>query len=254
MGFREPVRYNDLERTGASVSEAAHHPSGPLAIAVALAASAGFVDAHIYVNVTPVFVANMSGNLIHLGILAGDGSWRASVASLLTLFAFTMGVVLATVHHDHQVRRSRPVRPTTLLAIESGLLAALAAWMVANSVTFTAEPRPVDYPVLLIAAVAMGLQAAALRRVGQIAVATTYGTGAIVRIGEKIVLAVRRADRATGHRRRVAIAVLATVLVSYVAGAIAATVAGSSLWLLAVPAAVIAMCAVRTRTNPGPAR
>ena len=43
--------------------------------------------------------------------------------------------------------------------------------------------------------VAMGLQATALRRVGQIAVATTYGTGAIVRVGEKVALAARRADR-----------------------------------------------------------
>lgn len=228
------------------MSEAAHHPSAPLGIAVALAASAGFVDAHIYVNITPVFVANMSGNLIHLGILAGDGSWRAALASLLTLAAFTMGVVLATVHHDRQVRQSRPVRPTTLLALESGLLATLTVWIAATSISFTSEPRAVDYPVLLVAAAAMGLQAAALRRVGQIAVATTYGTGAIVRIGEKLVLAVRRADRATEHRRRVAIAVLVTVLVSYVAGAIAATAAGSSPWFLAIPAAVIGICAAST--------
>ena len=33
--------------------EPAHHPSGPLVLAAALAAIAGFIDAHIYVHVTP---------------------------------------------------------------------------------------------------------------------------------------------------------------------------------------------------------
>ncbi len=219
-------------------------------MAVALAAAAGFVDAHIYVNVTPVFVANMSGNLIHLGILIGDGSWRTAVASVLTLGAFTAGVALATIHHDREVARSRPVRPSFLLGVEAILLLALTLWMATATIRFTTEPRPVDYPVLLVAGVAMGLQAAAIRRVGQIAVATTYGTGAIVRVGEKVVLATRRANRTTEHRRRVAVAVLLLVLVSYVAGAVAATVAGSSAALLAIPTTVTAACALATRTPP----
>jgi len=230
------------------VSEPTHHPSGPLAVAAALAASAGFVDAHVYVNVTPVFVANMSGNLIHLGILIGDASWRTALASFLTLAAFTTGVVLATVHHDWEVAHARPVRPSFLLGVEAALLLALAAWMTTASIGFSAQPRPIDYPVLLVAGVAMGLQASALRRVGQIAVATTYGTGAIVRIGEKLVLAARRADRTTEHRRRVAIAVLTIVLACYLGGAAAATVAGRNAALLAVPGLVIAACALASRT------
>ena len=229
--------------------EPAHHPSGPLAVAVALAVAAGFVDAHIYVNVTPVFVANMSGNLIHTGILLGDGSWRTALASLLTLAAFTGGVVAAAIHHDRQVQRSRRVQPTHLLGAEALLLACLTTWMVLAPVAFTTQPRPVDYPVLLVAGVAMGLQAAALRRVGDVAVATTYGTGAIVRIGEKLVLAARRADRTTGHRRRVAIAVLALVLVSYVGGAVVATVAGSSPALLLAPTIVVGASAIASRRH-----
>ncbi|MCB1038584.1 MAG: DUF1275 domain-containing protein [Acidimicrobiales bacterium] len=232
--------------------EPTHHPSGPLAVAVALAAAAGFVDAHVYVNVTPVFVANMSGNLIHLGIFVGDGAWRTALASLLTIGAFTAGVVVATAHHHRQVVRDRTVRPTALLAAEAALLAGLTAWMAVASLAFTAEPRAADYPVLLVAGLAMGLQAAALRRVGEVAVATTYGTGAIVRIGEKIVLAAHRADRPTEHRRRVAIAVLAVVLASYVAGAIAATIAGHGVALLAIPTAVVAGCAWATRPSGDP--
>ena len=71
------------------MQERTHHPSGPLGLAIALAATAGFVDAHIYVNVTPVFVANMSGNLIHLGISLGEGDWFPALATVLALGAFT---------------------------------------------------------------------------------------------------------------------------------------------------------------------
>ena len=231
------------------MAESTHHPSGPLGLAVALAASAGFIDAHIYVNVTPVFVANMSGNLIHLGILVGDGAWRPALASLLTLLAFTGGVAAATVHHDRQVARSMAVTPTFLLAAEAVLVLGLVGYLAAAPVTFSSEPHPRDYPVLLVAGLAMGIQAAALRRVGQIAVATTYGTGAIVRIGEKLVLAARHADRATEHRRRVAITVLVVVLVSYVAGAVAATVVGDGAAVLAAPGLVIAGCALVSRSS-----
>jgi uncharacterized membrane protein YoaK (UPF0700 family) len=235
------------------MQERTHHPSGPLGLAIALAAAAGFVDAHIYENVTPVFVANMSGNLIHMGIAVGNEDWNPAIATLLALGAFTAGVIVATVHHDRQVTRAREVRPAFLLAVESVLLLALTTWLIAAPTSFTARPRAADFPVLVVAAMAMGIQAGALRRVGEIAVATTYGTGAIVRIGEKLVLAARRADRSSIHRRRVAIAVLVIVLVSYVAGAVIATVAGSSPWLLAVPTVVLIACAVASSLGRLPA-
>lgn len=229
------------------MQERTHHPSGPLGLAIALAAAAGFVDAHIYVNVTPVFVANMSGNLIHLGISVGSDDGGPAVATLIALVAFIAGVIVATSHHDHQVARQRSVRPTSLLALESALLAALTAWLIASSPSFTARPNASDLPILVLAAVAMGIQAGALRRVGEIAVATTYGTGAIVRIGEKLVLAARRAERPSGDRRSVAIAVLVVVLVGYVGGAILAARLGSSPWLLVLPTAVVAAGAVVSR-------
>lgn len=236
------------------MQERTHHPSGPLGLAIALAAAAGFIDAHIYVNVTPVFVANMSGNLIHFGIVVGDGDWDQAVGSLVALGAFTLGVVVATVHHDRQVTLHREVRPTFLLAVESVLLLALTVGLAVAHLGFARQPRPADYPVLLTAGLAMGIQAGALRRVGELAVATTYGTGAIVRIGEKVVLAARRAEHAVVHRRRVAIAILAVVLASYISGAVLATAAGSQPALLAVPTATLAICALVSRTRTATAR
>ena len=227
--------------------EGAHHPSGPLKLAVVLAVVAGFIDAHMYVHVTPVFVANMSGNLIHLGIFAGLGQWREAVASAVALIAFLLGVVTAVSHLDHRLRRRGQVSPGSLLAVEAALVLTLPALRVAGGSGVSAEPKLAVYPILIVAAFAMGLQAAALRRVGEIAVATTYGTGAIVRIAEKLALAARQAARPTPHRRSATIAVLVVVLVSYAGGAALAALIGGGAWVLLIPGSVLAVTALIVR-------
>ena len=224
--------------------ELTHHPSGSLALATALAASAGFVDAHVYLNVTPVFVANMSGNLIRLGISAGVGRGGDSLRSLLALAAFFAGVVVATGHHGRAMRRWGALRPGTLLAGEAVMVLSLPLVIVALGLDVDRHPRPAEFLVIGIAAFAMGMQTAALRRVGAVAVATTYGTGAIVRIGEKVGLALGGTDRSTTVRRRITIVVLTAVLVSYVVGAVAAARLGSSPWQLVIPGAVLVVAAI----------
>jgi uncharacterized membrane protein YoaK (UPF0700 family) len=228
-----------------------HHPSGPLAIAVALAIAAGFVDAHIYLHVAPVFVANMSGNLVRLGMFAGDGSWREASGAAVAVVAFSVGVVLAVVEHDRRLRRSGHLRPDVLLAVEALLLVAVCAVRAGLGTTFQTQLSGANAPVIVVAAIAMGVQAATLRRVGAIAVATTYGTGAIVRVGEKVALASRRAGRTTSLRRRVTITVLMSVLVSYVLGAALAAALGSSPWLLLLPSGALVLSAVGLRATSG---
>lgn len=227
--------------------EQAHHPSGPLTLAVTLAVVAGFIDAHIYLYVTPVFVANMSGNLIHFGIFFGLGRWSEAGGGLAAIGAFVCGVAAATVHHDRQILRGRDVQPGFLLIVEACLVLLLPLMVVGLDVHFTAHPIPVDYPIILAASFAMGLQASALRRVGAIAVATTYGTGAIVRVGEKLVLAVRRADRTTGHRRRNTIGVLLAVLLGYVGGAMLAARCGPNPMLLLIGGLLLVLAAIAER-------
>lgn len=224
-----------------------HHPTGPLALAAALASVAGFIDAHVYLHVTPVFVANMSGNMVHLGMFAGLEQWQEAAGSAAALAAFLAGVVCATVHHDRELRLGRTVRPDALLVVEALLVLMLPVMLIAFDIRFTADTRLVDYPVIALGAFAMGIQTAALRRVGQIAVATTYGTGTIVRIGEKVVLAARGANRVSDHRRRATVWILVAVLVSYVAGAAVAAAAGSSPWLLLIPTGVLVIAAMLAR-------
>jgi len=222
--------------------EASYHPSAPLGIAVALSAVAGFVDAHMFLHVARVFVANMSGNMIQLGMNTGLGDWSGVATSALALVAFLAGVIAATVHHDRRVRRGLPVHPDRLLVIEALLVIALIGLLVGFDIT-AVQVRPVTFLAVALGAVALGMQTMALRRVGAVAVATTYGTGTIVRIGEKLALGVRRADRDDEHRRRVTIAVLVTILVGYIVGAAIAAALGSSPWTLAVPVAVLGLAA-----------
>jgi uncharacterized membrane protein YoaK (UPF0700 family) len=105
--------------------------------------------------------------------------------------------------------------------------------------------------VIGIGAFAIGIQASSLRRVGSIAVATTYGNGTIVRIGEKLALGLRRAERTSSSRRSATIIVLVGVLCCYVGGAAAASALGSSPFLLLIPAAVLLAFATYVRSSAG---
>lgn len=218
--------------------EVKHHTSGTLPLAVALAAAAGFVDAFIYQRIAPVFVANMSGNLIRLGMSAGAHDGQGTAVAVVALAGFITGVLVGTAYLDGHVRAERPIDPSTLLLSEAVLLVALPLIIRVANIPHSPSIHPADYVVIVVGAVAMGLQAVALRRVGQIAVSTTYGTGAVVRFGEKLALAAKRTPRPDDHRRRISIAVLGTVLVSYVAGAFTAASFSGNPNLLILPATI----------------
>jgi uncharacterized membrane protein YoaK (UPF0700 family) len=92
-------------------AETAHHPSEPLALACSLAGVAGFVDAHLFLHVTNVFVANMSGNMVRVGIFSGSGDWSIAAGSLAALFAFAMvamGVMVAMTGDSNRPGRYGP--------------------------------------------------------------------------------------------------------------------------------------------------
>ncbi len=233
--------------------ETPHHLGGSLLLAVALASTAGFVDAFIYVRVTPVFVANMSGNLVHVGVAFGGHDWRAASSAAVAICGFVLGVALATARVDVSVRRGRAPLAADLLGAETFLLLLLTTILWVEGVGYSASAGPVDFAVVVVGATAMGIQAVALRRVGSVAVSTTFGTGAVVRLGEKAALALRRTDRPGGHRRRLTIAVLGAVLVSYVAGAYVGSSVGRSPLVLLIPSMVSLLATFSERRRRLPA-
>lgn len=208
-----------------------------LVAAVLLAAVTGFVDAVAFDRFLGVFPANQSGNAIFLGMSIGGSPvssiWRPATA----MAGFALGIVAAAL-----VRRGvrGPRAGAWLLASEVALLAAVIA--------ITGPLDRVDiiggfegFVLIVITSTAMGVQTEVIRHVAGTAVATTYQTGAIARIGEAISRVVSRSVRLREERE---LAVLLVVLAAYVGGAATGAAApGRWRWSMPLAASVIALLA-----------
>jgi uncharacterized membrane protein YoaK (UPF0700 family) len=197
------------------------------ALVLLLTTAAGYVDAVSYLALGRVFTANMTGNTVLLGlsIVQGDadGTGRAALALGGFLLGGAIGAAIAyRLRHEH----GWPRGVTLALILEVVLLAALAS------------ARSASVPLrIALAAVAMGIQSAAARRLDILGVATTFVTGTLTSL---ISLIVRHGvlPSASGHGKRF----LAAVWGVYVAGAMAA---GAAIQLapafaLLVPAVLVA--------------
>jgi len=142
----------------------------------------------------------------------------------------------------------KPARPDLVLLVEAALLGAL---IVARYVTRDDSAVVVDgldYPVIAVGALAMGLQTIVIRRVGGVAVATTYESGAVARVGEETALAAERPGDADQRGRHLGVAwVLGAMVVSYAVGAAVASFVGRPTGWLLVPLAVVLACAPAAR-------
>ena len=225
--------------------------AGPLLAAAALAAAAGFVDAHVFVHVAQVFVANMSGNLVLLGIFVGDAHWPEVAAHLVAIALFTAGVAVGTAVRRPPPGRRPPGAPRP--ACSSGKRSCCSVCSCLGIIDGPARPVTVDamdFPVLALGAFAMGLQTLVISRVGAVAVTTTYETGAVARVGQETALAARAPESERRAHHLGIVKVLGTIVLGYVGGAAAASAASSSpAWLL-VPLAVVLGIAVVLRPRP----
>lgn len=142
-----------------------------IALAVALAALAGFVDAIAFTRLGGYFVSFMSGNSTRMGVGIGLGDGTAALAGALIL-AFIAGVMVAAV----LARRFADRRKVAVLsAVTATLAAAASLWMVL--------PGPV--PLLLVAA-AMGMENGVFARDGEVVIGVSYMTGSLVRMGQRL--------------------------------------------------------------------
>ena len=219
--------------------------SSTTAIALALTAAAGFVDAHFFLHVTEVFTANMSGNLVLFGMALGEKQWAQGGHQAAALLAFIVGVFAASRFHDRHRRAGKPLRPDLLLGIEAAILVLAAGWIGFVGADHPGE-RIMVYPAIVFAAFAMGMQNAAVLRVGVLAVATTYATGSVARLGSETALAIGATSKEEAAAHLGVIPLLASMVASYVFGAlVAASVGASSAWLL-LPVGVLVLAAIGT--------
>jgi uncharacterized membrane protein YoaK (UPF0700 family) len=142
-----------------------------------LTLAAGSVDAISYLGLGHVFTAMMTGNTVLLGLALGQGHVLAALRSILALMGFAAGVTIGALIVQRDRRQADwPPGVTRALGLEGILLAAFAvAWNLSG-------PHPGDaivYPSIVVTAVAMGIQSAAVQRLGIPGVMTTYITGTL---------------------------------------------------------------------------
>ncbi|HEX3910996.1 MAG TPA: YoaK family protein [Solirubrobacteraceae bacterium] len=147
-----------------------HGPLVPMMIA--LTVLTGLVDAVSYLELGRVFVANMTGNVVFLGFALAGASGLSAVASLLALGSFLLGALaggwLSNRHSEH---RGRLLYAATVV---QGVLIALALVLCLLSREPLAEAA--RYELIVVLALAMGVQNAAALRLSVPELTTTVLT------------------------------------------------------------------------------
>lgn len=197
-----------------------------------LAVLSGSTDAIAFLALGGAFTSVMTGNLVLLGVGAstGDGELALSVGGAVLAFCLgaALGTVLAGTHQDDDP--VWPRRVTLALAVEAVLYIGYAVgwWL-----TGAAPQKGVALVLLLVTAVALGVQSSTVQRFGVSGLSSTYLTGTLTTI--VIRLTSRRGVRDVLPSAQV------------VAGLVAGAAAGAALitWApLAAPALQVGLLAV----------
>ncbi len=157
------------------------------ALVVILTLTAGAVDAATFLRFGNVFSSVVTGNLVLLGIAAGRQAGALAVSGGLALGGYAIGVLLGGVLAG-TAQEDQPVWPTPVsfaLGAELTVLAGLTVGWLFTGGRPGAEARLI---LLALATVSMGIQTAAVRRLGQMS--STYLTSTLA--GLMTALAVRR--------------------------------------------------------------
>jgi uncharacterized membrane protein YoaK (UPF0700 family) len=138
--------------------------------------AAGGIDAISYLA-AHVFTANMTGNTVLLGISIGQGKAGAVLRALVAMVAFIAGIISGAVLAGEGGDKARTVAAVRReVMVEAGLLALFAA---AFLLPLPKDGDLVTTLLIVLSAVAMGLQSAAVKRLHLPGIATTYITGTI---------------------------------------------------------------------------
>ena len=193
---------------------------------LALTWAAGSVDAISFLALGHVFTANMTGNTVLLGLHLAQEQGAAALRALMAVFGFGSGLVLGALIVERSTDRGPwPRAVTWSLAVEAVILAAFAV-----GAQLTRPVREVweGHTLIVLSAMAMGIQSAAVRRLDVPGVTTTFVTGTFTSAVTSLVARPRSAvprDGATGDAtalwwQRVRLQVL--TLVIYGLGALVA--------------------------------
>ncbi|ATY33633.1 YoaK family protein [Sphingomonas psychrotolerans] len=201
-----------------------------IAVAVCLAALAGFVDALAFTSLGGFFASFMSGNSTRLGVGLGQGIGSDAAVAGGLILSFVGGVIVSSV----LVRAAGARHKTAVMATVTGLLT-LAAIVAAVA------PGP---PVLVLLAAAMGTENGVFNRDGEVTIGLTYMTGSLVRIGQKL------AGALMGDRDRWGWVPYLALWLGFLAGVVSGAASQlrwgwEALWLAALIAAALTVAIAR---------
>jgi uncharacterized membrane protein YoaK (UPF0700 family) len=216
---------------------------GPLpALLVLMTVITGVVDAVSILSLGRVFVANMTGNVVFVGLALAGAPGFSLAASLFALGGFLIGAFAGGVAISH-LRRDRAQLLRDGSVTELILLAAALAWAEAAGAPFGNAARD---GIAALAAVALGLQNAVVRELAVPDLTTTVLTMTITGIAADL----RSRNTAVVIRRLTA---LASMLLGAAVGAVLVlhSSPGAALSLAVGLMAVVAAGAAIVERRPG---
>ncbi len=162
---------SDAVRTLVPRGEERHGPLPPLMLILTVVT--GLVDAVSYLALGHVFVANMTGNVVFLGFALAGAEGLSALASVVAMVSFLVGALtggrLATrfaTHRGHLLGAATAVQ-SVLVAVTVAAAAASDGGRVTTGVQYT---------LIVLLGLAMGLQNAVARRLGVPDLTTTVLT------------------------------------------------------------------------------
>ncbi len=209
-------------------------------MASTLAFASGATDLASYTRLGGVFASVMTGNLILLGLAITRASGTLAAHTAVAFAGYIGGAALGS-RIGARSQRQRMLWPPKVTITLVAELIAVAGFAIGWELSGTRPAGAGQLWVLAVAALAMGLQSAAVRGIGA-PLSTTYLTGTLTAAVAEIVTAGRRAK---------GVGLSAAVLTAAVAGAAAGggvlIVAPHALPLLPVGAVAIVITAAVTR-------
>jgi uncharacterized membrane protein YoaK (UPF0700 family) len=149
------------------------------AVALMLSFSAGYVDIVGYIGIYKLFTANMTGNTVHLARHIAAASWGEAGLVGAVLVAFVGGSLVGRTIIEVGARRRFQRIASVTLVVEAALI-----------VTVFASARASGHApagrLLVLLAIAMGVQTATLTRIGPLSIHTTFVTGMINKFAQMV--------------------------------------------------------------------
>jgi uncharacterized membrane protein YoaK (UPF0700 family) len=183
-----------------------HGPLPPLLLAMTLVT--GLVDAVSYLALGHVFVANMTGNVVLLAFALAGAPGFSIPASAAAIASFGIGALIggriATRFSHHRGRLL-----STAAALQTAFFAASVILAALSGNPVAAASR---YPLIVVLALSMGIQNAAVRKLAVPDLTTTVLTMTFTGIAADSAIAGGRGSRA-GRRLVAVVAMLAGALI-----------------------------------------